>query len=108
MINLSPRDLSARLAAGGAAPLLVDVREPWEYRICRLEGSRLIPMRDIPRAVAEEEIERSRQIAVVCHHGIRSRQVALYLEHMGYKDVINLAGGVEAWARDVDSSMPTY
>ena len=108
MRNLSPREIKSRLEADRSEPLLLDVREPWEFRICHLEGSALIPMRDIPRAVSEAEIARDRQVIVICHHGIRSRQVALYLEHMGYPDVINLQGGVEAWARDVDPSMPTY
>jgi len=108
MRNLSPREIKDRLEASRTGPLLLDVREPWEFRICRLAGAALIPMRDIPRAVTEAEIERGRQIIVICHHGIRSRQVALYLEHMGYPDVINLQGGVDAWARDVDPSMPTY
>jgi len=108
MRNLSPREIKSRLQTSSNGPLLLDVREPWEFRICRLEGSASIPMGDIPRAVSEQEIARDRQIIVICHHGIRSRQVALYLEHMGYSDVINLQGGVEAWARDVDPSMPTY
>jgi rhodanese-related sulfurtransferase len=87
-------------------PLLLDVREPWEYRIVHLESSRLVPMRQIPQV--EGTLDPNQEIIVICHHGIRSRQVALYLENKGFTDVVNLRGGVDAWARHTDMSMPTY
>lgn len=82
------------------------MREPWEYGICRIEGSQLIPMRDIPSSLPSLDTER--ETVVICHHGIRSRQVALYLEHQGYVNIVNLEGGVAGWARDVDRNMATY
>jgi rhodanese-related sulfurtransferase len=88
------------------SPLLLDVREPWEFDICRIEGSRLIPMRQIHAAV--EQLDRDQHTVVICHHGVRSRQVCFYLMRMGFNNVVNLIGGVEAWAHEVDSNMPTY
>jgi rhodanese-related sulfurtransferase len=103
---MSARELHARLAEGGRKPLLLDVREPWEFDICRIDGSTLLPM---SRVVASlEELDPERETVVICHHGIRSRQVAMFLDYQGFSDVINLAGGVDAWARDVDRQMATY
>jgi rhodanese-related sulfurtransferase len=116
MQHMSPRQLRDRLAdakagepsagAQDSAPLLLDVREPWEEQVCRIDGSVLIPMREIPEAV--HTLDPKRETVVICHHGIRSWQVAYFLEHSGFTKVINLTGGVAAWARDVDPSMPTY
>ena len=88
------------------SPLLLDVREPWEYNIVHLEGAELVPMRQIPASL--EELDPDRETIVICHHGIRSRQVAMYLEHQGFNNVVNLKGGMDAWARDTDTSLPTY
>lgn len=87
-------------------PLLLDVREPWEHAICRIDGSELLPMRQIPAAVAQ--LDQARPTVLICHHGIRSHQVALFLQLQGFRRVINLRGGVAAWASDVDPEMPTY
>lgn len=87
-------------------PLLLDVREPWEFQICAIDNSRLIPMGQIAAAVTE--LNPDQETVVICHHGIRSRSVAAYLERIGFTNVINLQGGVEAWARDVDPYMQTY
>jgi len=106
MQQLRVKELKALLDSDQPAPLLLDVREPWEFEICRIEGSTLLPMRQIHSAV--EQLDHDRQTVVICHHGIRSQQVALYLEHRGFSQVINLAGGVAAWARDVDAGMATY
>lgn len=89
-----------------ASPLLLDVREPWEFKVCRIEGSQLIPMREIPAKL--KTLDPEQEIVVICHHGIRSRQVCHFLEHNGFTQVINLNGGVAAWARDVDLQMETY
>jgi rhodanese-related sulfurtransferase len=87
-------------------PLLLDVREPWEFEICQIEGSRLIPMRQIPQQAAA--LDPNQEIVLICHHGIRSRQVGYFLENTGFTNLINLTGGVEAWAREVEPNMPTY
>ena len=87
-------------------PLLLDVREPWEYHMCRIENSTLIPMRQIPQAV--EELNPEQETIVICHHGVRSRRVGQYLIQSGFKNVINLEGGIDAWARQIDPQMTTY
>lgn len=104
--EFSPIELRDHLANTEADPLLLDVREPWEYRICRIEGSQLVPMGQIPASL--DALDPDRETVVICHHGIRSRQVARYLEYQGFRQLINLNGGVEAWARDVDLHMATY
>lgn len=88
--------------------MLLDVREPWEFDRCHIAGSELIPMQQIPTAVEQARLDPAREIVVICHHGIRSRQVAYYLEHFGFTKLINLEGGVEAWAQDVDPTMERY
>ncbi len=106
MRQMTVAELKTYLDAAEKKPLMLDVRESWEYRICRLEDTRLIPMRYIPHAIPE--LDPNQETVVICHHGIRSRQVALYLEHQGFSNVINIQGGVAAWAREVDPQMPTY
>lgn len=106
MRELSTNDCKHYLEQAATPPLLLDVREPWEYNIVHLEHSRLIPMREIPQAA--EAMNPEQEIIVICHHGIRSRQVALYLESKGFTNVINLSGGLDAWARDTDRQMPSY
>lgn len=106
MRELNAADLREYLAITKTDPLLLDVREPWEFRICQIEGSQLIPMGQIPAAM--NALDPERETVVICHHGIRSRQVAMYLDYQGFSTVINLAGGVDAWARDVDRQMATY
>jgi rhodanese-related sulfurtransferase len=87
-------------------PLLLDVREPWEYEKARIEGSRLVPMRELPARVAE--IGEDKEVVAICHHGGRSMQVAIFLERQGFRRVHNLMGGIDAWSRTVDPSVPTY
>jgi rhodanese-related sulfurtransferase len=87
-------------------PFLLDVRQPWEYDVCRLENSTLIPMAQVPTNI--DELDKERETVVICHHGIRSRNVACYLEQAGFSNVINLKGGVSAWAKKVDTTMATY
>lgn len=87
-------------------PLLLDVREPWEFERCHIAGAVSLPMNGIPARLAE--LPRDRDIVVICHHGVRSFHVARFLEHNGLTRVINLTGGVDAWAKEADPSMPTY
>ena len=87
-------------------PMLLDVREPWEFAICRLDDSHSIPMRDVPARIAEVDLDAP--IVCICHHGARSMQVAAFLAARGASDVYNLTGGVAAWAHQVDPSFPTY
>jgi rhodanese-related sulfurtransferase len=89
-----------------AEPLLVDVREPWEFDICQLPGSINIPMAQIPQHL--ENIRQANECVMICHHGIRSMNVIQYLLQQKIEHLINLDGGVDAWAREVDSNMPLY
>jgi rhodanese-related sulfurtransferase len=107
MRNLSPIELRDHLDQASKSPLLLDVREPWEFQICRIAGSMLIPMGQIPAAV-QHQLDPSRETVVICHHGIRSMHVAAYLERAGFESVINLHGGVDAWARTIDAEMALY
>jgi rhodanese-related sulfurtransferase len=91
---------------GTPAPVMVDVREAHELEICALPTARAIPMRSIPERLSE--LDPSAPTVVICHHGMRSAQVGLFLEHHGFTDIINLQGGVAAWAAQVDPTMPTY
>lgn len=89
-----------------AKPVLLDVREPWEFETCKIEGSQSLPMRSIPQRLAE--LDADAEIVAICHHGMRSLQVAAFLEHNGFGKLYNLQGGVAAWAAQVDPKMPTY
>jgi rhodanese-related sulfurtransferase len=107
MRQMSVEELAERLATDGEEPpLLLDVREPWEFDLCRIQGSRLLPMGRIVASLGR--LDPQRETVVICHHGIRSRQVAHYLEQQGFERVVNLVGGVDAWARRVDPAMATY
>ncbi len=88
------------------APLLLDVREEDEVHLCALAGSLHIPMNLIP--LRHNELPDDVPIIVYCHHGIRSLNVARYLAHVGFENVANLQGGIDAWARQIDPSLPRY
>ncbi len=107
MKNLSAAELATWLAdPARPRPLLLDVREPWEFQTCRIADSRHVPMREIPARLGE--VDPRAEVVVICHHGGRSLQVAQFLARQGYGRVHNLAGGVDAWARSVDPAMPVY
>lgn len=107
MKQIVAAELAAWLGdAGRAKPQLLDVREPWEVQICSIPGAAHVPMRQIPARAGE--LDPDQDVVVICHHGARSMQVALFLERSGYSKVHNLAGGVDSWAKTVDPSMPVY
>ncbi|WP_418320334.1 rhodanese-like domain-containing protein [Piscinibacter sakaiensis] len=93
-----------------SSPVLLDVREPWEVALGRIDiaGARsmAIPMNEIPGRLGE--IDRSDTIVCICHHGMRSAQVANFLERQGYSSVFNLSGGTDAWSTQVDPQLPRY
>lgn len=95
---------------GDKPPVLLDVREPWEVQTASLTlpGAQLvcIPMQQIPARL--QELDPSQPILGLCHHGVRSLQVVAFLERQGYERVYNIAGGIDAWAREVDASVPLY
>lgn len=104
--EFSPQQLKDHLEQTTQSPILLDVREPWEFERCHITDSKLVPMRQIPSAL--QELDPDEEIVVICHHGIRSRAVANYLMQQDFAKVINLSTGIDGWARDVDTSMPLY
>ena len=105
MMHMAPLELKARLSSPDV-PVMLDVREPWELQTASIENSTHIPMRELSARMAE--LDPDMEIVVICHHGSRSLQVAHFLERSGFDRVYNLTGGVDAWARTVDPSMPVY
>jgi rhodanese-related sulfurtransferase len=105
MPDISPEDLKARI--GQRRPLvLLDVRDEWETRLCRLENALHIPVEEIE--LRTDELNPDDEIVVYCHHGVRSAAVADYLRRLGFAKAVNLAGGLDLWARTVDPSMRRY
>jgi rhodanese-related sulfurtransferase len=103
--NISAPELKVRLDRGDKL-LLLDVREPWEYQLARLEGSTLIPLREIQSR--KGEIDPEAEIVVLCHHGTRSMMALNFLRQQGFKKLKNLAGGIDAWSLLVDPRTPRY
>ncbi len=102
--NIAPRELKRRLDAEDA-PVLLDVRELWEFEIARIEGSKLVPMGEMPERVSE--LDPSVETVVICHHGSRSAYVTQALQQAGFENVLNLEGGLDAYTRE-DPSVPRY
>jgi adenylyltransferase/sulfurtransferase len=103
--SIAPAELRQRLEAGEDLVLL-DVREPDELALCRIEGSLWIPMGELSRRHGELDPERS--IVCICHHGVRSARVAGALAQLGFARVLNLSGGIDRWAEEVDPAMSRY
>jgi sulfur-carrier protein adenylyltransferase/sulfurtransferase len=103
--EITPHELKGRLDAQ-QTPVLLDVREDWETRLCRLPNAVHIPIEEIELRV--EELTPGDEIVVYCHQGVRSAAVANWLRQLGFTNVRNLAGGLDAWARTVDPSMRRY
>jgi len=107
MEQLAPAALAERLADHSRpAPALLDVREPWEIQTVSLPNITAIPMNQIPARI--DELDPEAEIVCVCHHGGRSAQVAMFLGSRGFNRLYNLQGGMDAYARIVDPSLPTY
>jgi rhodanese-related sulfurtransferase len=102
--SITPGELKTRLDAGDR-PELLDVREPWEFDLARIEGSRLIPVGELPERVSE--LDPAAETVVICHHGARSAHVTRALAQAGFTKVFNLEGGLDAYS-DVDGSVPRY
>ena len=102
--SITPLELKERLQTGDR-PVLLDVREPWEFTLARIEGSRLIPMGELPDRFSE--LDPAAETVVICHHGARSAYVARALGDAGFANVLNLEGGLDAYSR-IDDSVPRY
>ena len=104
-LEISVAELKGRLDRGEKL-LLVDVREPWEYETCRIEGARLIPMRSIPANLQVLRVKED--VICYCHHGRRSLDVAAWLRQQGVDGARSLAGGIERWSVEADPKIPRY
>jgi adenylyltransferase/sulfurtransferase len=103
--DITPHALSARLR-NGSAPVVLDVREPYEWAIARLPHARLVPLDSLPQAVPS--LDRARELVVYCHHGVRSEAAAAWLRDQGFARVRNLVGGIDRWSLEVDPSLRRY
>jgi rhodanese-related sulfurtransferase len=105
-MEISPSEVKRKLDAG--EPLrLIDVREPEEYRICRIDGAVLLPMRSIPEHLQELNND-GPEIVVLCHHGVRSLSVVDWLRRQGVENCRSLAGGIDRWSLEIDPTVPRY
>lgn len=103
--SISPKELAARLE-NDENFRLIDVREPIEYQIARIEGAELLPMSRANEWLGT--LDPQEEIVVMCHHGIRSANVCLFLAQNGFEKVYNLTGGIDLWSYEVDESVPKY
>jgi len=104
-LEISVAELQRRQKAGDKL-LLVDVREPWEYEVCRMEGATLIPMRTIPANL--QALDSDEDVICYCHHGQRSLDVAAWLRTQGVENAQSLAGGIDRWSIEIDPAVPRY
>ena len=112
MQQVSPAQLSEWIAQSSAQgqPLILDVRETWECQLASIAPTGcevlIMPMQTVPARL--HELDKKRAIACLCHHGGRSMQVATFLEHHGFENIINISGGINEWSNQVDASIPVY
>lgn len=104
-LEISVVELQRKKKAGEPF-LLVDVREPWEYQTCRIEGAMLIPMRTIPANLQQLDVDED--VICYCHHGLRSLDVAAWLRAQGVATARSLAGGIDRWSLEIDPSVARY
>jgi rhodanese-related sulfurtransferase len=104
-IEITPREADAALAKDKSI-LLIDVREPWEHQQARIEGSKLIPLREIPANL--QQIETADNIILYCHHGMRSLDAAAWLRQQGVAGARSMSGGIDRWTTEVDPLVPRY
>jgi rhodanese-related sulfurtransferase len=105
-LEITPTEVKQRLDSGEKLRL-VDVREPFEFRQARIEGSELIPMRSVAQSLASLEAEES-PLIVFCHHGMRSLQVVGWLREQGVEECASMAGGIDRWSLEIDPAVPRY
>ncbi|MBI1822863.1 MAG: rhodanese [Nitrospirae bacterium] len=103
--NLSAEEIKKMIADGNSLTIL-DVREPWEYQTAKIEGSVLIPLGQLEKR--KDELDPEMKIVCLCHMGVRSFKAMKYLQSCGFKNVKNMAGGIEAWSLKVDPAVPRY
>jgi rhodanese-related sulfurtransferase len=104
--EIAPEDVKSK--ADAAEPFtLLDVREEWEFETARIDFAKLMPMGDVPSR-AHQELDPEEHIVVMCHHGVRSMNVTVWLRQQGFEKVQSMRGGIDAWSRRVDGKVPMY
>ena len=105
-LEVTPQEANTALRGGAQ---IIDVREPEEFAICRIEGATLIPMQSIPAELPKlEAMADERKLLLLCHHGVRSLQVAAWLQNQGIENCSSIAGGIDQWSQEIDPSVPRY
>ena len=104
--EVTPEDVKAKLERHDKFTLL-DVREPWEAETARIEGAKLMPMGDVPSR-AHQELDPDEEVVVLCHHGVLSMNVTVWLRQQGFEKAQSMRGGIDAWSRQVDGKVPLY
>ncbi len=104
-LQISPKAVSERILRGDKL-LLVDVREQWEYDLCKLPGAKLVPLGALPGNLAT--LLDAEDVICYCHHGMRSLDAAVYLRNQGVKSAKSMTGGIERWSAEIDPSVPRY
>lgn len=107
MHEIDPKALAERLARGDAT-FLLDVREPFEYRIAAIAGSVLVPLGELQQRLHDVRPPDGALLVTICHHGVRSLQAAMWLQATGFPEAVSLAGGIDAWSALVDPKVPRY
>ena len=104
--EINPEEVKRKLDAGESF-MLLDVRESWEFETAKIDGAKLMPMGDVPSR-AHQELDPESHLVVVCHHGVRSMNVTAWLRQQGFERAQSMRGGIDAWSRRVDGTVPMY
>ena len=106
--EIAPQEVK-QLLENGTGLKLVDVREPGEHQICRIEGAELIPMGTVPQHLTRlDDLAEETRLVVFCHHGMRSLNVVAWLREKGVENCVSMSGGIDAWSVSVDPTVPRY
>ena len=107
MLNLEISAAEAAELLNAKSAKIVDVREPWEFAKTSIEGSLLMPMGEVPSR-ANQELDPDERLLVLCHHGVRSMNVTVWMRNQGFEQAQSVRGGIDAWSREVDPQLPRY
>ncbi len=108
ILEMDPQQVAARMKAG-TPTVLLDVREPEEFAVCKIEGSQPMPMNTIPPNLQQiETLADTADVIAICHHGVRSLQVAYWLRQQGVENCFSMSGGIDRWSMEIDPKVPRY
>lgn len=104
--EISPAEVKGKID-GQERIRLLDVREPWEFQTARIAGATLMPMGEVPSR-ANQELDPEDHVVVICHHGVRSMNMTVWLRQQGFEKAQSMRGGIDAWSRTIDKNVPMY